>query len=681
MSLQALITAQRSNIAASRALDGGGPEVAEGADAAAAVRDELGQVVARQERIRQDAVAIVAGEAADNPALQRRLGNLTETLMVVAIEQLRATAAAPPAGKLGPAIETQQQILHALTTTEATQDAEAAKETARRIAALLAELIVKQQALRQDTAEATGAAAALGSRQRVLARRAAKLGQRIEAEADTGASGNAELAAQYQQAAQMFKDRQVRGNMLLAVERLGSDNRDGAVEKQDEVIDALVAIQKLLVEQALKDAREELEKLAEGLEDAKERLDKMTELQKSITEIARQLHATKDRRDGIEDQLEQIEELSDIRKDLADAMEELIKDMHLFPPSDIGNDLLSEMSEIFEDVRQAAGSEDEGITEIAVDRDEGLLAALKEMQKEMGERLGDLEMWLPDKPDQIRWKQESYDRDEMGEIPLGDLPDQLEDIVGDLTEQAESLYEDAQDSASNVGLPDMVMGWDIMDGPMPSWAAKGKSGNQKPNTNEQIGRSGSGRQGMSSGEVVGDTLKALEGSEVKTRRTDDPFQAGELREEDPNFMDVKATGGGKQGGITYSEGMTGNAPARDELKYRKLQRKHEMLKQNVESVFSKAKLLRLPTGELDRALLEMDAAERRLERGDMSGFLRSQERVVRNLKQTHGRLTGKRIIQGPDTARGDPQAAGATAEPIPRQYEDAVADYMRYISQ
>ena len=301
--------------------------------------------------------------------------------------------------------------------------------------------------------------------------------------------------------------------------------------------------------------------------------------------------------------------------------------------------------------------------------------------KEMGERLGDLEMWLPDKPDQIRWKQESYDRDEMGEIPLGDLPDELEDIVGDLAEQAESLYEDAQDSASNVGLPDMTMGWDIADGPMPSWAAKGKSGNQKPNTNEQIGRSGSGRQGMSSGEVVGDTLKALEGSDVKTRRTDDPFQAGELQEEDPNFMDVKATGGGKQAGITYTEGMTGNAPARNEMKYRKLRREQQILQNNVQSVFSKAKLLRLPTGELDRALLELDAAARRLEEGDLSGFVRSQQRVVRNLKQTHGQLTGKLIVQGPGTALTDPQAAGATAEPIPRQYESAVADYMRLIAQ
>ena len=195
-----------------------------------------------------------------------------------------------------------------------------------------------------------------------------------------------------------------------------------------------------------------------------------------------------------------------------------------------------------------------------------------------------------------------------------------------------------------------------------------------------IGRSGSGRQGQSSGEVVGDTLKALEGSAVKTRRTEDPFQAGELMEEDPSFMDVKATGGGKLAGITNTEGMMGNAPARDVLKYRQLQRSHQMLKRNAQSIYTKAKLLRLPTGEMDRALLEMDAAQRRLESGDISGYLRSQQEVVRSLKKTHGRLTGKVVIDESASAAMN-ATAGATGEPIPRQYEDAVADYMRHIAE
>jgi len=36
----------------------------------------------------------------------------------------------------------------------------------------------------------------------------------------------------------------------------------------------------------------------------------------------------------------------------------------------------------------------------------------------MGERIGDLEMWLANKPDTTAWKQESWDKHEIGKIPL-----------------------------------------------------------------------------------------------------------------------------------------------------------------------------------------------------------------------------------------------------------------------
>jgi hypothetical protein len=317
-----------------------------------------------------------------------------------------------------------------------------------------------------------------------------------------------------------------------------------------------------------------------------------------------------------------------------------------------------------------------------VDRDEGILAALKAMQKQMGERIGDLEMWLSDKPDSTRWKQESFDRDEMGQIPLGDLPDALEDIVGDMLDQNEELSKEAEDSVSNAGLPDGEMGWDIMDGPQPSWAAKGKSGNEKPNSNEQTGRSGSGRQGKSSGEIVGDTVKQLKGAEVEARRTNDGFQAGELKEEAGSEMDVKATGGGKLAGVSDNEGMTGDAPARNELKYRDMARRAHQMKRDAETVYSKAKLLKLPTGELDKAILEMDAASRRLEAGDAEGFARAQDAVVRALRETQAKLQGKQAVEiARDPKKTDPNIAGATNEPVPKQYEDAVAQYMREIAK
>jgi hypothetical protein len=266
-------------------------------------------------------------------------------------------------------------------------------------------------------------------------------------------------------------------------------------------------------------------------------------------------------------------------------------------------------------------------------------------------------------------------------MPLGDLPDTLEDIVGDLVEQSEKVAEEAQDTTSNTGLPDMTMGWDIADGTIPSWAAKGKSGNAKPNDNEMPGRSGSGRQGQASGEMVGDTLKALEGADVAVRRTNDGFQAGQVREEEPGAMDAKATGGGKVGGVSNKKGMAGDAPARNELQYRELARQVTDLKSNAETVYSRAKLLRLPTGELDLAILELDTALRRLDDGDMLGFAQSQQRVVKQLKQTHGLLAGKTVVEGATNTDRSEQIAGATREPVPKEYEQSVADYMRRIAQ
>ena len=668
VSLGRLIAMQRTNIDAATAMLNG------------AAADPLDKQIERQEKIRADAIAL-GDEKRTNFVMRQKLGDLAETLMVVAIEQLRAAATTgQTAVKLNAALGAERSILKALIAAEASQDDDLASAPQREIAARLADLLNRQKALRADTAERAGSGSALSARQRVLGRDLAVLQRRIGDEASAGAGGNPELAALYREAVELLEKRRVRSSMLIAAERLGDASYDSALEPQDEVIAALEDAQQLLRKQALAEAKEKLQELSAGLSEAAERVEKMTRLQRNIVEIARQLQKAEEIEGGA-DRDAMLQDLVEAREDMAEVIEQLVDDMHLLPATSASNDLLMELSEIYEDVDQVEGSEDDPVSEIAVDRDEGVLAGLKKMQEEMGERLGDLETWLPDTPDTTTWKQESFDRDEMGEIPLGDLPDALEDIVGDLLEQAEELKQEAQDSASNVGFPDAVMGWDIMDGPMPSWAAKGKSGNQAPNEMEQTGRSGTGRQGMSSGEVVGDTIKALEGSDVEARRTNDAFQQGELAEEDPDFMDVKATGGGKMAGVSPSEGMTGDAPPRNELKYRDLERQASTLQRNAEAVYSKAKLLRLPTGELDRALLELDAAMQRLSGEDLQGFLRSQAQVVRRLADSQNTLADQQVVRGPEAASPVDDATGATGEPIPRQYEDPVAEYMRRIAE
>lgn len=707
ISLAALIAKQKANLAATAA-------AWKDAKPQAGAGEHLAPLTARQEEVRKDAIALALGTTPEAGGLQppggpasapipapvtqsdtqRKLSNLAETLMVVAIEQLRdAGGAKDPKAKLTAAIDTQKAILTALVIADVRQDADLAERAQREIAELLAELIIKQSALRADTATEKESGKALSARQGSLARDASRLQKNVAAQGNSGAGGNPELADAYTAIAAALEGRKVRGNMITSAERLDASvapeaaiaaaARAESIRKQDRVLADLKEIQKLLKGPALAEAKEEAKDAIAGLKSAKEKVDKLADMQQKITEVSRQLQKTQDLSEGKEMDAQDLKDLVEARKALEDVLEQLIKDMHLLPDMSASNDLLEELSEVYEKVKQEAGSANAPVSEVAVDRDEATLAAFKAMQKKMGERIGDTEMWLARSPDAIKWNQESFDKNELGKVPLGDLQDQLEDIIGDLLDQQEDLSKKAEDSVSNAAIPDGLMGWDVADGPMPSWAAKGKSGNDKPNSMEQTGRSGSGRQGKSSGEIVGDTVKNLKGADVDARRTNDGFQAGELKEEEGgDKMDVKATGGGKLAGTSDTEGMSGDAPPRDELKYRAMARRQMQLKRDAETVYSKAKLLKLPTGELDRAILEMDAAARRGQTGDLEGFVRAQQNVVRTLRETQAGLSGRQLVEGvAGGTRSETNTAGATNEPVPKQYEDAVAEYMKKIAE
>jgi hypothetical protein len=299
------------------------------------------------------------------------------------------------------------------------------------------------------------------------------------------------------------------------------------------------------------------------------------------------------------------------------------------------------------------------------------------------ERMEDMEMWLENKPDTVEWKQESVDVGEIPEIPLADLPEELEDLVGDLLDQQSGLAGEAQDSASNVLFPDLPAGWGVSDGPMPSFGAKGKSGNTKPNDMEMTGRAGGGRTGKSDGEMVESVAKDLEGAEVEARRTEDPFQKGQVDEENPNSQ-AKATGGGKTSGIGGEGGLTGTDAPRDELNMRELQLRQKALRRDAESLHAKASLLYLPSGELDKAVLMMHKADRQINEGDFRGFRETQRRILHALANT------KRELAGEEPVRLDPRLKlpgnmlreihDARDEEIPPEFEDLVSDYYKAIA-
>src|SRR5260370_40750414 len=111
-------------------------------------------------------------------------------------------------------------------------------------------------------------------------------------------------------------------------------------------------------------------------------------------------------------------------------------------------------------------------------------------------------------------------------IPEMPLPKALQDLVGDLLQKADEFDEDADDITSAWGDNLDQAGWGVADGPISTFSAKGKTGNDQPNNNEMSGRSGSGRRGKSSGQMVGDTSRGLEGRKTPARRGREKTQPG-----------------------------------------------------------------------------------------------------------------------------------------------------------
>jgi len=611
---------------------------------------------------------------------------LYEEEMVTAVRQLKAVAPSEkPADALGKALETERTILARLT--GRSEQLRRALDTSamRDVLALLEKIRQAQKKIRAVT-EATSQPgvrrpnAPLADRQDKLATKVVLLKDQLTEHARAVAQSDSEMAKRFDQAAKMVDSRAIRQNMLLCAAKMAKGDLHATLPVQDKILADLKAIADFLREPIVADAAKKLEELQDLVQESKEKAERLAKLQASVKEISEELERSKDYRgEEAKEAAQKSHELEDLREKMKDVVEQMAKDLELFPEVPTCNELVQEMREVFEDVEQKKGSEGKPAKEIAVDRDEGMLAALDKIK----ERLADMEMWLMDEPDTTKWKQEAWDKNEMPDIPLVDLPEELEDLVGDLVDQEEEVDEEAQDSASNASTADIPAGWDVADGPINNWSAKGKSGNAKPNANEMAGRSGAGREGNANGELVEGKAKDLEGRETKARRTHDPFGEGVIEEEDPK-SEARATGGGKQSGTGGEGGLRGTAPPRNELAMRELERRQRELRRNTESVYSKACLLYLPTGELDKAVLLMQKAEEQARAGDYAGFSETQRRIVHALRNT------KRMLDGKGAVEMDPrhrlpmdikeEMFDARDEPIPPEFERLVARYYKAIA-
>ncbi len=626
----------------------------------------------KQKKVRETALSL----------LQQReiLGGLADILLGLVNDEMPAALEVfdrmhrgdDKAGLLQQEVQLQIRILAALAGIHDQLQPEQIQREKQDLFAFLQRLVKRQKQNLQETRNLNGGAAVEYS---ALIHNQDEISENILLFSDlclTQAESRSEddFAIQVRQAHGILEKGRAYERALKASDFLEDKLLSSAIPAQEDVLRTLLAVLHLLNQWRMQNARKVLEEANAVLKNSHEGLGELEKKQARIAEVTRDLK----KRGALDDEArEQLARMDKEQEDMADLLEKLANDLYQFPELPVCNELNSRMREIYESVLQAMDSENMPSIEIAVQKEDAILDAIRSTK----ERIEDVEMWLMDIPDNIVWNMESFDTDEFPEIPLVPLPDELEDLVGDLLDQASDIDAQSQDTTGNNIIADAEMGWGVMDGPMPSFSAKGKSGNTRPNDNEMTGRSGAGREGQSTGELVENHVKGYEGRQTKARRTLDQFQKGMVTEDENSTLDARATGGGKLGGESETQGMFGTAPRRD-LHTPSHGMTPQRLRQETEALYATARLLYLGTGSLGEAAREMRGIENAAPQMKELGNL--HRRVLRRLEDTQVEMKDGVVLPMPVAtlkktggSNVDPSDWGQVAD----EYKDLLSDYFR----
>jgi hypothetical protein len=407
----------------------------------------------------------------------------------------------------------------------------------------------------------------------------------------------------------------------------------------------------------------------------RDRLKEFVDEQKKVIEGSKEL-AKRPVDDFQEADQRELEKLKAIEDQWDKFLTEAIADFSKVPAVDASNpSLIKELIEVKTDVEMAA----DALAKKAMD----VVVPLEELGMEAAEEIVEnLERWLPDTPDREKWSQEEFTGDV--EIPHAELPEQMEDLVGDLLEQEEDLFEEMEDVTSGAAdSPDKGAGWDAMDGPISSFAAKGVTGNRLPNTSEISGRSGEGRSGKSSGEFVEEEATGKGGRRTPTRLSPDAFSKGDVKDSSPEAPGG-ATGGGKISGAG-SEGLEGPVPPDVQRRMGSMAGKQAQLRNKAEGVRAALQVRNYDSFALDQAIDGMRRVQRDILAGRYQSALRQRDVVLESLKDTKMLLSGEvRIRQDSSAALPNEvqkDVLDALEKPMPRGYEEYLKRYYERLSE
>jgi len=473
---------------------------------------------------------------------------------------------------------------------------------------------------------------------------------------------------------------------VLSALRDLSDRRGAAgllADTQDEIIDAiqtLLAIVPTLNEDAKAadnrpagdlppEAKERLAKLKADLE-------KFIDAQKKIVQASDRLAKKPVDAFTAEDE-KLLKDLQAAQDRWEKFLNESVTDFSKLAQQDFSNPVtLKELIAVKSDITMAKDALKKKAVEIAT--------ALEDNGIENAESLtANLEKWLPDEPDRIKWSMEDPgDGQENVEMP--ELPTELEDLVGDLLEQEEDLFDEMDDVTSKYTMSgDKGIGWDAMDVPIANMNAQGVTGNQLPNTNEMGGRSGEGRTGKSSGEFVEDKAVGKGGRRTPTRLTGEPFQKGQVNDvsRDPPGG---ATGGGKISG-SGAEGLEGPVPPPLAKELKRLAGKQAALVNKAERLRARFKADDYSNFRFLQAITLMNRVRMDLAEYRYQNVLRARRQTLGAIRQTRLLLTGD-IDVAADSSISMPKyvrdnVADAMKGKLPAAYRDVLRQYYRRISQ
>ncbi len=336
--------------------------------------------------------------------------------------------------------------------------------------------------------------------------------------------------------------------------------------------------------------------------------------------------------------------------------------------------LREDVNTVFEEIEAAAQRA----------RAEKIEVALEDLGASMATRmLEDLELWMPSSPDATQWVLEEPLAQAPLEIPEMPLPDALEDLIGDLLQQAEEFDQEADDVTSAWGDNLNQAGWDVADGPISSFSAKGKTGNDLPNQSEMSGRSGDGRRGKSSGQSVGDTARGLEGRKTPARVGAEQYEPGQIEQEaeqDPQG----ATGGGKKSGAGR-RGLQGGTPPDFVRDMERLSQRQAGLRERAQQVAQRLEAAGVSTVRLQQAIELMRSAEedlRDLRYEDAAAKRQVALQQLRSALEPDDRGTAAIVSRAqhlPTQLREE--LLQAADEAYPEGYETLVREYFKTLSE